>query len=82
LGIPVFLCAWLRDSWAGYLQQYARFGIGHVLESPDQISEIPELLANWGNKSVQQGVAQKAIALDDLQDLFSGTYSLPVASNG
>jgi hypothetical protein len=57
-------------------------GIGHVLESPDQISEIPELLANWRNKSVQQGVAQKAIALDDLQDLFSGTYSLPVASNG
>jgi hypothetical protein len=52
------------------------------LESPDQISEIPELLANWRNKSVQQGVAQKAIALDDLQDLFSGTYSLPVASNG
>jgi hypothetical protein len=81
LGIPVFLCAWLRDSWAGYLQQYARFGVGHVLVSPDQISEIPELLANRGNKSVLQGAPQKAIALDDLQDLFSGTYSLPVASN-
>jgi len=82
LGIPVFLCAWLRDPWAGYLQQYARFGVGHVLESPDRISEIPELLANRGNKSVPQGAPQKAIALDDLQDLFSGTYSLPVASNG
>jgi hypothetical protein len=82
LGIPVFLCAWLRDSWAGYLQQYARFGVGHVLESPDQISEIPELLANQNNKSIQQRLAQKAIEVDDLQDLFSGTYSLPVASNG
>jgi len=80
-GIPVFLCAWLRDSWAGYVQQYARFGVGHVLESPEQISEIPELLANRENKSVQQGAPQKAIALDGLQDLFSGTYSLPVASN-
>jgi len=76
LGIPVFLCAWLRDSWAGYLQQYARFGVGHVLESPDQISEIPELLENQDKKSLQQGAAQKAIALDDLQDLFSGTYFL------
>jgi hypothetical protein len=81
LGIPVFLCAWLRDSWAGYLQQYARFGVGQVLESPEQISEIPALLANRGGESAQQGRPQKAIALDDLQDLFSGTYSLPVASN-
>jgi len=82
LGIPVFLCAWLRDSWAGYLQQYARFSVGHVLESPDQISEIPELLANQNNKSIPQGAAQKAIELEDLQDLFSGNYSLAVASNG
>jgi hypothetical protein len=82
LGIPVFLCAWLRDSWAGYLQQYARFGVGHVLESLEQISEIPELLENQNNKSLQQGVAQKAIEVDDLQDLFSGNYSLAVASNG
>jgi hypothetical protein len=82
LGIPVFLCAWLRDSWAGYLQQYARFSVGHVLESPDQISEIPELLANQNNKSIPQGTAQKAIELEDLQDLFSGNYSLAVASNG
>jgi hypothetical protein len=82
LGIPVFLCAWLRDSWAGYLQQYARFSVGHVLESPDQLSEIPELLANQNNKSIRQGAAQKAIELEDLQDLFSGSYSLAVASNG
>ena len=82
LGIPVFLCAWLRDSWAGYLQQYARFSVGHVLESPDQISEIPELLANQNNKSIPQGAAQKAIELEDLQDLFSRNYSLAVASNG
>jgi len=80
LGIPVFLCAWLRDPWAGYLQQFARFGIGHILESPGEISEIPGLLANQNNKSLPQGAAQKAIELGDLQDLFSGTYSLAVAS--
>jgi hypothetical protein len=52
------------------------------LESPDQLSEIPELLANQNNKSIRQGAAQKAIELEDLQDLFSGSYSLAVASNG
>jgi hypothetical protein len=44
LGIPVFLCSWLRDPWSGYVQQYARFGIGHVLESPEQIAGIPALI--------------------------------------
>ena len=29
LGIPIFLCAWLRDPYSGYVQQYAQFGIGH-----------------------------------------------------
>ena len=33
LGIPVFLCAWLKDSTAGYVEQFAKFGIGHVLEN-------------------------------------------------
>ena len=81
-GIPVFLCAWLRDSWAGYLQQYSRFGVGHVLESPEQISKIPELLENQDNNLFPQRTAQTANELEDLQDLFSGTYSLPVAGNG
>ena len=43
-GIPVFLCSWLRDTTSGYLEQFARFGIGHVLESAGELSEIPRLL--------------------------------------
>ena len=46
-GIPVFLCRWLREPNCAYLDQYARFGVGHVLESPAQIAEIPRLLKNW-----------------------------------
>jgi hypothetical protein len=40
------------------------------------------LLANQNNKSIPQGTAQKAIELEDLQDLFSRNYFLAVASNG
>jgi hypothetical protein len=43
-GIPVFLCAWLRDAYSGYVEQFARFGVGHSLTSAAQITKIPKLL--------------------------------------
>lgn len=70
LDIPVFLCAWLRDSYSGYVQQYARFGIGHLLESAEQIADIPQLLATR-EKSSQQA-SSKAIDADDCTQLLSG----------
>jgi hypothetical protein len=81
LGIPVFLCAWLRDSWAGYLQQYARFGVGHVLESPEQISEIPRLLESQKQRSFRKQAVPTTMDPGELMDLFSGTHSLPVTSS-
>jgi hypothetical protein len=44
-GVPVFLCSWLQSAHAGYLAQYARFGIGQLLESAEQIGEIGDRLA-------------------------------------
>ena len=81
LGIPVFLCAWLRDPYSGYVQQYARFGVGHVLESSEQIAEIPGLLESQYGQSPQPQASRRAVDFDKLAHLFSGTYSLPVASN-
>jgi hypothetical protein len=81
LGIPVFLCAWLRDSYSGYVRQYARFGVGQVLESSDQMAQIPGLLESQNGKSVPPTSARSAIDSAELARLFSGTYSLPVASN-
>jgi hypothetical protein len=80
LGIPVFLCSWLRDSYSGYVQQYARFSGGQVLESPEQIDEIPWLLERRKRK-LQAHVLRRAVNSAKLADLFSGAYSLPVASN-
>jgi hypothetical protein len=81
LGIPVFLCAWLRDCYSGYVQQYARFGAGQVLESPEQIDEIPRLLERQNGRSLQSQASRRIVNGDKLADLFSGAYSLPVASN-
>jgi len=45
LGVPCFLCEWLNYSPYGYTGQYARFGVGRILNSPEQINEIPRLVA-------------------------------------
>ncbi len=45
LAVPCFLCQWLSYSPYGYTGQYARFGVGRILNSPEQLNEIPRLLA-------------------------------------
>jgi hypothetical protein len=82
LNVPIFFCAWLRDPYSGYVQQYARFGVGHVLESADEIAEIPGLLETWNSRSFPQHTGRSPLDSDELLHLISGTYSLPVASNG
>jgi hypothetical protein len=43
-GIPTFLCGWLRHAYAGYAPQYVRFGVGRMLEFPDDLLRIPDIL--------------------------------------
>jgi hypothetical protein len=81
LGIPIFLCAWLRDSYSGYVQQYARFGIGHILESPEQIADIPRLLENEETRSFQDRESRKRVDVARLAELFSPARALAAASN-
>jgi hypothetical protein len=46
-GIPFFLCGWLDFGGMGYLQQFARFGVGRVLDTPEKIVRIPEMVADY-----------------------------------
>ena len=71
--IPIFLCTWLRDAYSGYVQQYAKFGIGYALSSPEQIADIPDFLKtrNWS-----PAMAEESINPETLETLFSpGTAS-------
>ena len=43
--IPFFLCGWLDFMGLGYLQQFARFGVAQVLNSPESVEQIPEMIA-------------------------------------
>lgn len=48
--IPFFLCGWLDFGGMGYLQQLARFGVAQVLDIPQSIEQIPEIVA--GHRSL------------------------------
>jgi hypothetical protein len=43
-GIRTFLCRWLGDPFSGYQKQFVHYGIGHLLNSAEEIVRIPELL--------------------------------------
>ncbi|HSS98212.1 MAG TPA: hypothetical protein VLK33_14325 [Terriglobales bacterium] len=74
--VPIFLCAWLQNVYGGYLQQYAKFGVGHILNSPGEMRNVPQLLANWKQcKSAADGNIWQTIKPAGLRDLLTGTYS-------
>jgi hypothetical protein len=74
-GIPVFLCVWMGDAYRGYIRQYVRFGIGHALDSPEQIADIPRLLEEWGSEP--EGARRQTVNSVLLHNLLHGTHSLP-----
>jgi hypothetical protein len=49
-GVPCFHCPWLVNTPWGYGQQFARFAVGQLLRSRDEIARIPSLLAEWGKR--------------------------------
>lgn len=77
--IPVFLCTWLRDPYSGYVQQYAKFGVGHALKSPEDIADIPHLL---GSQNPSSAKMEQSIDARLFRRLFSTDCCLATASNG
>jgi len=55
-GVPVFLLAWLRDPYAGYVPQYAKFQVGYRLENAAEIQHIPQILTahNWRSRETEE----------------------------
>jgi hypothetical protein len=81
-GIPVFLCAWLRDPFTGYVRQYARFGIGQILNSAEQITDIPRLLEAPPAAPSAKNKLRQSIQPEMLREMLRGTSQLPVAVRG
>ena len=81
-GIPVFLCAWLRDAFTGYVGQYTRFGIGQILDSAEQITDIPRMLEAPPTAPPAKNKLRQTVNPDMLRELLCGRSLLPVAAQG
>ena len=45
--IRFFLCGWLDFVGMGYIQQFARFGAGRILKTPDELEHITGMVADY-----------------------------------
>jgi hypothetical protein len=74
LGIPVFFCAWLRHYHGAYLEQYSRFGFGHVLESTEQLANVAQLLRSHSAAPI---VRESSMSVEPqlLRELLTGKYA-------
>lgn len=70
VGIPSFLCGWLRNAYSGYAPQYVRFGVGSLLESPDDLLRIPDLLATTMPDREAASRLVQAISPGDLSEML------------
>lgn len=78
-GIPVFLCGWLKDPYSGYQAQFAKFGVGQVIEHPELIAEIPEMLKNSNFASPEKLNGQENADIAKLKELLSGNFHASAA---
>jgi len=52
--ICCFLCGWLAYSPFEYVQQYARFGIGEILQGAEELLEIPARLEKFNHRPTME----------------------------
>jgi hypothetical protein len=80
-GVPAFLCGWLRHAYAGYAPQYVRFGVGRMLEVPDDLLRIPDMVrasmpdADTAHRLVQP-ISPEALSVVLCQPPASGLRSI------
>jgi hypothetical protein len=74
--IPFFLCGWLDFMGLGYLQQFARFGVGRVLNTPESIEQIPEMVAGYRSGPAMERIWHEADPAQ-LDEIMFGTRQLP-----
>jgi hypothetical protein len=55
------------------VEQYARFNVGHVLESPEQIEDIPKILSSFGKPVTIRDESEKAFIPELAGKMLCGT---------
>jgi hypothetical protein len=75
VGIPAFLCGWLRHAYVGYAPQYARFGVAQMLDCPDDLLKIPNRLKGAIPPASLRNRLVRAMAPEQLSEILGGSRS-------
>jgi len=76
-GVCCFLCGWLTLSPFGYVQQYARFGVGEVLHDLEQIAATPVRVADFYNHPAPRSIVTAAADPALLQRWLTSSFFEP-----
>jgi hypothetical protein len=76
-GVCCFLCSWLVLSPYEYAQQYARFGVGEVLETVEQVKEIPSRLSEFHRRPAPTGTVPTPVDPELLQRWLTSGFHEP-----
>jgi hypothetical protein len=79
-GVACFLCGWLTLSQFEYAQQYARFGVGEVLQSAEQIAEIPRRLTEFHKRPANPAALWKTADPAELQEWLTSAPHEPAGA--
>ena len=72
-GIPAFLCGWLRHAYSGYASQFARFRAARMLQLPEDLLQLPEMLHDAiPGAGVAEGLVS-AISSEQLSEILCNT---------
>jgi hypothetical protein len=69
----------LRDLTTGYAEQFAKFGVGHILESAEELSKIPRLLGEKARTVQLRPAVWDAMDPRKLRDVLLRTGSFSEA---
>ena len=76
-GVCCFLCRWLALSPYEYAQQYARFDVGEVLETVEQVKEIPARLREFHRRPSPTGTLPTTADPELLQRWLTSGFHEP-----
>lgn len=76
-GVCCFVCGWLSLSPYEYVQQYARFGVGEVLQGVEQINEIPGRLVDFYQRPAGPPVLAATVEPAMLQRWLTSRFPEP-----
>jgi hypothetical protein len=79
-GICCFLCGWLSLSPYEYTRQYARFGVGEVLDSAGQLETIPSRLADFETRPAARFELSQPVDPETLRRWLTERFKASVRS--